>query len=57
MSSKSLDVEIWTELGVGYLFVIGRIIARWKMVGVRNFRPDDYLVMLMIVGKVGISYE
>lgn len=51
MSNKAFQIELWTEFGTGCLFVILRTGARIKMVGVRNFRLDDYLIILMMVNS------
>lgn len=51
MTRLAFQIETWTELGIGCLFVIIRICARWQIVGIRNFRPDDYLVVLMMVSS------
>lgn len=39
-------VEIWTLYGVGTLMIAARIFVRTKMVGIRGYSPDDYLVWL-----------
>ncbi|KAL2212470.1 hypothetical protein CC79DRAFT_1364753 [Sarocladium strictum] len=36
--------EIWTLYALGTLMVCARTFVRVRTVGVRNFRPDDYLV-------------
>lgn len=49
MSSVAFEAETWSELGIGFVVVFLRVWARWKTVGVRNFRLDDYLVVLVLV--------
>jgi hypothetical protein len=49
MASREFQIETWTELGVAAVAVIARVCARWKMVGFRNFRVDDYLIVLCLV--------
>ncbi len=36
--------EIWTLYGLGSLMVFARVYVRTSLVGVRGYRPDDYLV-------------
>ncbi|RDW60537.1 hypothetical protein BP6252_11920 [Coleophoma cylindrospora] len=47
--ATAFQIETWTELGIGFLIVILRICARWKIVGIRNFRVDDYLIILALL--------
>lgn len=49
MTPNSYQIEAWAELGAGCLFVLARTCARWKIVGLRKFRADDYLIILMMV--------
>ena len=37
-------VEIWTLYFVGTVMMAARVFVRTKMVGVRGYSPDDYLV-------------
>ncbi|KFZ19133.1 hypothetical protein V501_00815 [Pseudogymnoascus sp. VKM F-4519 (FW-2642)] len=37
-------IEIWTLYGFGTLMVAARVYARTTLVGIRGYRPDDYLV-------------
>lgn len=41
--------ESWSYLGVAACFVLLRTFARWKTVGFRNFKPDDFLMFLALV--------
>lgn len=36
--------EIWTLYSLGTLMICARTFVRVRTVGVRGFRPDDYLV-------------
>ncbi|GIK05363.1 hypothetical protein Aspvir_009471 [Aspergillus viridinutans] len=59
--------EAWTEYGIGVLIILGRIFARWKVVGVKNWQGDDYfaiaallfwtaeLTMLELIGQHGAN--
>lgn len=37
-------VETWTLYGCGSLLILLRLMCRWRMVGLRGFDPDDYMV-------------
>ncbi|KDN65794.1 hypothetical protein CSUB01_12532 [Colletotrichum sublineola] len=39
--------EIWTLYSVATLMIAARIFCRTKLVGVKGFRPDDYLIFLV----------
>ncbi|KAB5535376.1 hypothetical protein GE09DRAFT_1227357 [Coniochaeta sp. 2T2.1] len=41
-----LLVEIWIEYAIGMLFIFARILVRLRLVGLRNFDVDDYLIFL-----------
>ena len=49
MSHRAFEIESWTEFAVGSIVVALRIYARSYVVGVRNFRVDDYLIVVMLV--------
>ncbi|KAH8154700.1 uncharacterized protein LAJ45_01231 [Morchella importuna] len=40
--------ESWSYLGTAAIFVFLRTFARWKVVGFRNFKPDDYLMFFAL---------
>ncbi|KAJ5622430.1 hypothetical protein N7528_005662 [Penicillium herquei] len=40
------NVESWTLLSLALAVIIVRIAVRWKLVGLRNFQLDDYLMPL-----------
>ncbi|KAI1358920.1 hypothetical protein F5Y08DRAFT_345218 [Xylaria arbuscula] len=42
----AVDAEPWALLSIGVAFVLLRLYARWRHVGVRNFQPDDYLMLV-----------
>jgi hypothetical protein len=42
-------VELWTLYSIGVAMTILRTYARVRAVGLRNLRPDDYLVWVAIV--------
>ncbi|ROW04752.1 hypothetical protein VMCG_04836 [Cytospora schulzeri] len=46
MGLTSSLVEMWTLYIVGSLIMFVRVACRWKMVGVRNFKADDYIIWL-----------
>lgn len=37
-------VETWALYGCGSLLILLRLMCRWRMVGLRGFDPDDYMV-------------
>ncbi|KAK2029930.1 hypothetical protein LX32DRAFT_662839 [Colletotrichum zoysiae] len=39
-------LEIWTLYAVATLMIVARVFCRTKLVGVSDFRPDDYLIFL-----------
>jgi hypothetical protein len=41
--------EAWTEYGIGVLIILGRIFARWKVVGVKNWQGDDYFAIAALL--------
>lgn len=45
MASEQL-IETWVLYSFGSLVIFARIAVRWRMVGVRGFMPDDYLIFL-----------
>lgn len=45
-------IEIWTLYGVGTLMIAARIFVRTKLVGVRGYSPDDYLIWLAWVSQL-----
>lgn len=47
-----LLVEIWIEYAIGMLFIFARILVRLRLVGLRNFDVDDYLIFLTAVSAV-----
>jgi hypothetical protein len=57
MAAEAL-VETWSLYGVGTLIIWARVLCRWRMVGVYNFKPDDYLVWLAWVrSSPSLSYH
>ena len=50
------SLEVWTLYAVSVLVIFTRIFARWKMVGFKQFKPDDYLMLLAAV-RITISLE
>jgi len=45
-------IETWVLYGVGTLIILLRIICRYRMIGVYNFKPDDYLIVLAWVSAL-----
>lgn len=45
----AFTAEVWTLYAVSVLVIFIRIFARWKMVGIKQFQADDYLVLLAAV--------
>ncbi|KAK3312087.1 hypothetical protein B0H66DRAFT_505538 [Apodospora peruviana] len=39
-------IETWTLYAFGTLVIFARIVCRWRMIGIYNFKPDDYLIVL-----------
>lgn len=39
-------VEIYTLYGIGTCMIFARIACRTKLVGVRGWHPDDYIIFL-----------
>ena len=46
-------VETWVLYAVATCIIILRIFTRAKMVGMRHFKPDDYLVVVSWVSAGG----
>ncbi|EKG10584.1 hypothetical protein MPH_12442 [Macrophomina phaseolina MS6] len=38
--------ELWTLYSFGTLAIFLRLFCRWRLVGIQNFKPDDFLVVL-----------
>ncbi|EAW12317.1 uncharacterized protein ACLA_062820 [Aspergillus clavatus NRRL 1] len=61
------QTEAWTEYGLGVVIILGRIFARWKIVGIKNWQGDDWfsivslmfwtaeLAMLEVIGQHGTN--
>lgn len=54
MASEAL-IETWCLYTVGSLIIFARVGCRWRMVGLANFRPDDYIILLSWVSQIGPS--
>ncbi|KAK1758741.1 hypothetical protein QBC47DRAFT_457169 [Echria macrotheca] len=39
-------IETWVLYSVGSLFIFARVVCRWRLIGVENFKADDYLIIL-----------
>jgi len=39
-------IETWALYSAGSLIILLRIICRWRMIGVRYFQVDDYLIVV-----------
>ncbi|KAK3389589.1 hypothetical protein B0H63DRAFT_463997 [Podospora didyma] len=50
-------VETWALYSVGSLVILARIICRWRLVGVYNFKPDDYLIFLAWATYTAMTVE
>ncbi|RWA05111.1 hypothetical protein EKO27_g9995 [Xylaria grammica] len=46
MGASEQLIETWALYSVGSLIIFARIACRWKMIGPRGFRPDDYIIFL-----------
>lgn len=44
MATPEALIEIWTLYAFGSLFIFLRVFSRTKLVGIRGYRLDDYLV-------------
>lgn len=47
---SSFVTEAFTLLGVAIVIIALRTVARWIMVGPKNFQLDDYLMPVACVG-------
>lgn len=45
----SLLFESWVLYGLGVVVVIARLVTRYRLVGFRGAKPDDYLMILAMV--------
>jgi hypothetical protein len=52
---RIFNTELWTLYAVGVLVTILRTYARVAAVGLKNLRPDDFMVWLGIVRITGSS--
>lgn len=48
-AGRKATIEIWTLFAIGFTTTMLRIYARIHAVGVRNLRPDDFLVLVALV--------
>ncbi|TGJ85559.1 hypothetical protein E0Z10_g3203 [Xylaria hypoxylon] len=46
MGANEQLIETWTLYAIGSLIIFARIVCRWKMIGPRCFKPDDYIIFL-----------
>ncbi|KAI0538364.1 hypothetical protein GGR58DRAFT_468131 [Xylaria digitata] len=46
MAASEQLIETWTLYSIGSLIIFARIFCRWKMIGPRGFKPDDYIIFL-----------
>lgn len=49
MAADNLTVETFVEFGIGMAFLLLRLFARVKVVGIRNFQLDDFFAMAAMV--------
>ncbi|KAI1737232.1 hypothetical protein F4680DRAFT_451047 [Xylaria scruposa] len=47
-----VDAEPWALLSIGEAFVVLRLYARWRHVGLRNFQFDDYFMLAFALGFI-----
>lgn len=47
--STPFQKEAWTEYGIGTVVLFLRIVARIKVVGVKNWQGDDYFTLVALV--------
>ncbi|KAI0404820.1 hypothetical protein F4802DRAFT_213112 [Xylaria palmicola] len=55
----AMDAEPWVLLSLGTAFVALRLYARWSKVGFREFKLDDYLMVVFALGfaaDVALAY-
>lgn len=50
-------VEMWSLYVIGSLIIFLRVACRWKMVGIQNFKPDDYIIWLSWVSLAKPTLE
>ena len=48
-------IETWTLYAAGTIFIMMRVFVRTKLVGIRNYRPDDYLVWVAWAAYTGMT--
>lgn len=46
MAPPEALIETWCLYSVGTMAIMARIACRWRMIGVQNFKPDDYIIVL-----------
>jgi hypothetical protein len=57
MSSVSaFTIEAWTYLAIDLVVVATRVIARWWQLGIRDMKPDDFLMVIAIVSALCKSF-
>jgi hypothetical protein len=57
MSSVSaFTIEAWTYLAIDIVVVATRVIARWWQLGIRDMKPDDFLMVIAIVSAFCNSF-
>jgi len=52
MGAPAALIETWALYTFGSLVILARIVCRWRMIGIYNFKPDDYLIVLAWVSWV-----
>lgn len=50
---RKFNTQLWTFYAFGVLVTILRTYSRIKAVGIKEFRPDDYIIWLSIVCIAG----
>ncbi|KAK4194297.1 hypothetical protein QBC40DRAFT_320773, partial [Triangularia verruculosa] len=48
-SLAAFTIEAWTYLGIDIVVVAIRFIARWWQLGLRDMKPDDFLMVIAIL--------
>jgi len=56
-SLQAALIETWTLYSAGVIFIGLRVFSRTRLVGVRGYRLDDYLIWICLVRQVITSLE
>jgi hypothetical protein len=49
---RKFNIQLWTFYAFAVIITCLRTYSRFKAVGLKNFRPDDFIVWIAIVSKI-----